>query len=326
MDRKDLHTFLTVAETSSITAAAQVLGKSQPTITRTIQELEAELGFSLLNRVGRGVSLSEEGLAFEQEVRRVLASFQELTRRAQDIAGGRGRALPIAATAALANGLLPDAINALPEESLPDEIVITQFLPATVAQEVRGGRADLGFTSVPVDPSGLTFHSYYMANMVAALPEDDPLAAQSEIPLEAFAGRRLVTMLRNLRVPQIVSRAMEVEGVRPGQVIRTNVAYSALQMVQRSGALSIIDPVSGWCIPVSGVCIRPIRAELPFLWAAVSNAGLPLRQVSADLIESQRRVAAAKIADFKELSAEQAHEMTAQSPAEQDDLYGAAFS
>lgn len=325
MDRKEIQTFLTVAETSSITAAAQILGKSQPTITRTIQELESELGFALLNRIGRGVNLSEEGMVFEQEARRVLASFQELTRRSQDIAKGKGRSLPIAATAALGNGLLPDAIEAMEAGCLPDEIQITQFLPAVVAQEVRSGRADLGFCSVPVDPAGLRFESHYTANMAAAVPENDPLAKLDAIPLDAFAGRRLVTMLRSLRVPQLVSRAMESQGVTPGQIIRTNVSYSALQLVQRAQAVSIIDPVSAWCIPVPGVQIRPIQADLPFVWAAISNAGLPLRQVAADLIDAVRAMAEPRIPDFRELTAAAAAELIDDNPVDRDDFQRAAY-
>lgn len=325
MDRKEIQTFLKVAELNSITAAAQALGKSQPTITRTIQELESELGFALLDRIGRGINLSEEGMVFEQEARRVLESFKELQRRSREIVENKGRRLSIATTAALGNGLLPDALSAMSSNAMPDEIQNAQFLPAVVAQEVRAGRADLGFCSVPIEPTGLNFHHYYVANMVAALPEDDPLAENSVIPLEAFAGRRLVTMLRSLRVPQLVARAMNEQGIRPGQIMRTNMSYSALQLVQRTQAVSIIDPVSGWGIPVPGVVIRPISSDLPFVWAAISNAGLPLRQVSADLIETTARIAKARIPDFRELTREEADEAISLVSVDQDDFYRGSY-
>ncbi|EIM72306.1 lysr family transcription regulator [Nitratireductor aquibiodomus RA22] len=60
METRDLQTFLAVAETGSITKAAVLLERSQPSVTRTIQELEAKLGFSLLQRAGRRVMLSDE--------------------------------------------------------------------------------------------------------------------------------------------------------------------------------------------------------------------------------------------------------------------------
>ena len=81
METRDLQTFLAVAASGSITKAAEMLGRSQPSVTRTIQDLEAELGFELLHRAGRRVQLSEEGVAFEEEARRLLMSFTELATR-----------------------------------------------------------------------------------------------------------------------------------------------------------------------------------------------------------------------------------------------------
>ena len=110
METRDLQTFLAVAASGSITKAADMLGRSQPAVTRTIQDLEAELGFQLLHRVGRRVQLSEEGAAFEEEARRLLMSFTELAARAKMIAAGRGRTLQIVTTSAIGTGLLPMAL------------------------------------------------------------------------------------------------------------------------------------------------------------------------------------------------------------------------
>ena len=52
METRDLQTFLAVAASGSITKAAELLRRPQPSVTRTIQDLEAELGFQLLHRVG----------------------------------------------------------------------------------------------------------------------------------------------------------------------------------------------------------------------------------------------------------------------------------
>ncbi len=57
-----LQSFLAVAETGSLSAAARRLGTSQPTIGRHIQALESQLGASLFNRQPKGMALSDAGV------------------------------------------------------------------------------------------------------------------------------------------------------------------------------------------------------------------------------------------------------------------------
>ena len=61
MTLQQLKYFITVAEIKNITYAAQRLYTSQPTISRQIQMLEAELGYSLFNRRGKPLKLTEPG-------------------------------------------------------------------------------------------------------------------------------------------------------------------------------------------------------------------------------------------------------------------------
>ena len=58
-----IQSFLAVAETGSLSAAAAQLGRSQPTMGRHIQTLEEQLGQRLFNRHPRGLHLSPEGEA-----------------------------------------------------------------------------------------------------------------------------------------------------------------------------------------------------------------------------------------------------------------------
>ncbi|MEM9126318.1 MAG: LysR family transcriptional regulator, partial [Pseudomonadota bacterium] len=56
-----IQSFLAVAETGSLSAAARQLDRSQPTLGRQIQTLEADLNVSLFDRHARGLNLSEVG-------------------------------------------------------------------------------------------------------------------------------------------------------------------------------------------------------------------------------------------------------------------------
>uniref|UniRef100_UPI003100ADF6 helix-turn-helix domain-containing protein n=1 Tax=Neorhizobium sp. EC2-8 TaxID=3129230 RepID=UPI003100ADF6 len=61
LDTKQLEAFIAVMSIGSMTGAAKALGKSQPVITRLIQDLEHDLGFSVLHRNGPRIAPTEQG-------------------------------------------------------------------------------------------------------------------------------------------------------------------------------------------------------------------------------------------------------------------------
>ncbi len=69
--------FVQIAERGSLTAAADALGKSLPTVVRTLASLEETLQTRLLNRTTRRLSLTEEGRDYLQRCRRILAEIDE---------------------------------------------------------------------------------------------------------------------------------------------------------------------------------------------------------------------------------------------------------
>ena len=69
LDWSLIETFVTVAETGSLSAAARQLGRSQPTIGRQVREIESALGSALFRRQPNGMTLSKEGMALIEPAR-----------------------------------------------------------------------------------------------------------------------------------------------------------------------------------------------------------------------------------------------------------------
>ena len=72
MELRVLRYFLAVARESSITGAANYLHLTQPTLSRQLQDLEKELGQKLLIRGKSHVTLTPEGVSFENELKKLL--------------------------------------------------------------------------------------------------------------------------------------------------------------------------------------------------------------------------------------------------------------
>ena len=78
MTLQQLHYVIVISEMGSLNKAAESLYVSQPSLTNAVKELEKEMGITIFNRTGRGVTLTAEGLAFLPYARQVYGQYQNL--------------------------------------------------------------------------------------------------------------------------------------------------------------------------------------------------------------------------------------------------------
>lgn len=114
MDRlQSLRVFQAVVDAGGFAAAARALDLSAASVTRLVADLEAQLGVRLLQRTTRRVALTDEGAAYLERVRRILADLDEadalVSQRSQTVAG----VLRVLATPVLASVLVAPVVPRL---------------------------------------------------------------------------------------------------------------------------------------------------------------------------------------------------------------------
>ncbi|QKQ47050.1 MULTISPECIES: LysR family transcriptional regulator [Achromobacter] len=286
MELRQLEAFAAVMSTGSVTAAGRLLGRSQPAISRLLQELEAEIGYPLFARSGPRVTPTEQGFLLYDDVERALTSLQQIRGRAEEIARGQAQPLLMAATSALAAGLVPDALKRIETRIGAARVQLRSASPEQVVHAVLSGAAQLGATSLPLEHRGLTVHWIGQAPCVAALPEDDPVAQQAVVPVSALAGRRLITMANPFRLRRRLDAALAPNGQMPG-TLETNSSVNALAAVRAGLGVSVLEPITAYGAPMAGVAIRPIDLNIPFFFGVItpqSQTLTPACQAMADAL------------------------------------------
>jgi len=287
MELRQLEAFAAVMSTGSVTAAGRLLGRSQPVITRLIQELEAEVGYALFARNGPRVTPTDQGFLLYDDVERALVGLKQIRERAEEIARGDARPLRLAATSALATGLLPAALKSLEGPVATASIQLRSMSPERVLHDVLSGAAQLGATSLPLEHRGLTVHWIGQAPCVVALPADDPLAAHATLSIEHLMGRRLITMANPYRLRRRLDQALADQGRRPRGLIETNSTVNALAAVRAGLGLAVLEPVTVYGLPIDGVVIRTLDIDIPFFFGVItpqSQPALPAVQAVANAL------------------------------------------
>lgn len=143
MKLSHLRDVLAVSEHGSLRAAGRHLGIAQPAITRSIRDIEHELGVPLFERYAKGVRLTEMGQAF---VRRAEAIQAEMRRATEEIDQMKGRTtgqVSIALSSASSIALLP-RVHAQFRKTYPDALLkISESLFPSAEPEILEGKLDL---------------------------------------------------------------------------------------------------------------------------------------------------------------------------------------
>lgn len=152
IDWNRAHAFLATAEAGSLSAAARELGLTQPTLSRQVAALEAELGVTLFERVGKKLVLTETGAKLLEHARAMGEAAVAMT----FAASGRSQAIEgrvsISTTDAYAAYILPEIVERIRREAPQISLVI---ISCNSLSDLRRREADIAIRHVRPDEDGL---------------------------------------------------------------------------------------------------------------------------------------------------------------------------
>ncbi|MBR6703593.1 MAG: LysR family transcriptional regulator [Clostridia bacterium] len=143
--------FYTVAKSGSLTKAAEELYISQPAVSRSIKQLELQLGVNLFTRTHRGMVLSAQGgkMIFA-EVERALNLLEQAENRIAEVKNSATGTIRIGASDTIFEYFLADKIVEFHERFPAVKIELTaDFTPETIAK-LKADKCDVAFVNLPI--------------------------------------------------------------------------------------------------------------------------------------------------------------------------------
>ena len=273
MELRQLEAFAAVMSVGSFTGAAKLLARSQPAITRLVQELEAEIGYALFTRNGPRVTPTDQGFLLFEDAERALQSLRQIHARAAEIARGDAQPMLIAATSSMCLSLLPDALRRVESRLGATPVQLRSASPEQVVHAVLNGAVQIGASSLPLEHRGLQVHWIGELPCIAVLRHDDPLARHTTVPLAELAGRRLVTMSNRFRLRHRIDTVMAAAG-RPddgrGALVETNSSINAQALVRAGLGGAVLEPLTPHGTQLEGLVVRPLDTHIPFFFGVIT--------------------------------------------------------
>ncbi|HWH72389.1 MAG TPA: LysR substrate-binding domain-containing protein [Candidatus Sulfotelmatobacter sp.] len=273
MELRHLRYFVTVAETLNFTKAAAKLHLAQPSLTRQIHNLEAELEVRLLTRSKSQVALTEEGRAFLADARRILALARESILAVQRLSRGETGQLNIAYLSNFDFELLPETLRAFRQACPHIALNLFDLTPAEQLRALEARRIDLGFIGLrPVAIAGsLQWESIARPRTVVVLPAQHPLARKRLVQLTELETLFFVGLSEKAHpgFRDWLNSTCQQAGFTP-RVLQDAELESALMTFVAEGLGVALAREHIKKVPHPGVVLRPlappIRSEYCIAW------------------------------------------------------------
>lgn len=258
---RQLEYFLAVAESLHFTNAAQALFVTQPTLSHQIAQLETRLGFPLLNRVGKKVTLTEAGRLFKAHASRALQELKAGQDALAELEGLARGELRIGIIQSFCFTLLPPLLEKFIGR-YPTIRMRIENVPARAIEEgLARGHLDLGIAFAPATLEETQAEPILEERMLLVADRSHPLVRRKSCAVAQLDGKPMALLNEDFSTRQLIDRALAEAGAKPDVVCETNSIEVMLAAV-RSGKLLTILPERAFT-PHGGLVAVPLHDPTP---------------------------------------------------------------
>lgn len=264
VDASALRMMRAIAEAGTISGAAIVLGTSQPAVSQQVRRLERRLGTALLERVGRGVRLTEAGLVLAHHGAAVASAVAAASEEVAALTGLRAGRVRMVAFPSFSASLVPPALALLRSRHPAVGVQLSEAEPPEALVELREGRADVAVTfsydagTGAADVEGLVTRRLLEDPLWLALPEGHPLveAPSDDLWFAALADETWIAGCPRCRGHLLDLCA--AAGFEPGIAFATDDYVAVLGLVAAGLGVAVLPGLVLDTVQRQGVVLRPV--------------------------------------------------------------------
>lgn len=285
--------FIAVAESGSVAAASRLLNLAQSAVTKSMQELEDELGQCLFERSPRGITLTVQGHRFLAGAHRVIGAVAEATRLRQgEEADGIVGQLAVGVTSLVAGYYLSERLSRYRRQCPGVSVQVVEDSPTFLEHLLINGELDVALMVCNAlgDPQALTVETLTRSPSRVWMASDHPLAAHDEVSLADCAAHDQVVLEAD-RIDDLMRATWSRHQLKPRALLRTSSLEAVRSLVGAGAGVSVLPDFlyRRWTLDAEHVDVRRLRDELPTVDVGlVWRRGLALKPAVAEFIEVAR--------------------------------------
>jgi DNA-binding transcriptional LysR family regulator len=272
MDFGQLEAFVQVSAHNSFSRAAEVLQLTQPSITARIQSLEREVGEELFERGGRGVRLTDAGLAFLPYAQRILQTVAEGRDTIDEVRNVHLGSLCLGSALTISTYVLPYILRTFRSRHSGVEVSIHTGRSEQVLAMLQADEVQVGLVRSLSHPDIETVHLYDDEIVLIVNPEH-PFAARSTTTVEEAASEPIVLFDRGSSYFGLIHGFFRQAGVVPNVAMELDSLETTKRMVEEGLGIALVPLVTierelkaGMLVQVGIVDAPPLKRPISLIY------------------------------------------------------------
>jgi LysR family transcriptional regulator, nitrogen assimilation regulatory protein len=274
MDLKQLEAFVHVAELGSFTRAATALDTNQPALSRLVRQLEVEMRHSLLERNGRGVSLTPAGQRMLSHAKGILQQVQRASQDLDELRGAAGGHFAIGITPSFARVGTNKLVRTFRTMFPGATISVAQGLSTHLIEWLMMGRIDVAVLYDTFDTPLIDKRTVFTEELFLIGAEDDEAAGDGEprmVPLREIVDYPLIIPGRMHAIRRMVESAAAEQGVRLRIALEVDAVASILDLVKDGIGYAVL-PITATTGDAQRARFQILRISEPSLFSRLAIA------------------------------------------------------
>jgi DNA-binding transcriptional LysR family regulator len=210
-----LITFCRVVETGGFSRAGQLVGMSQPAVTRQVAALEAELNQHLLDRSARQFRLTPAGELVFERAKRIVAAVQELKEAVADLGSPEKGHVSVGTVTSVGLGLLPPILSEYSRLHPAVRLLVKAGRTQETLARLLEGEIDMAILTNPVSHPRLHCIPLQQDKVVLIASPQRKETLPDPLPLEQLSLLEMISFQAPSRFRTFVDSILEQYGIYP---------------------------------------------------------------------------------------------------------------
>lgn len=287
---KDLKTFVEVFKTGSVTAASKNLGIPQPSVSRTISDIEEHYNVRLFERIQKRIIPTLEGEKFYQHSLHLIEYYNRMEKCL--ISSGKHETIRIGASIKLGNELMPKLVQEFSTLHPGVQCYVRITNQATLEKKLIANELDLAFCETILDPDQFVSSKFGEDKLIVVLPKGHELLKKQTIVLEDILDYPLLVREEGAGSRELLKNVLRAHGLTAKPAWESISTDAILKAVHKNIGISVL-PASlvSRHIQKGELCTVPLEGN-PFIHNLyiVSHKEKYLSENMKELIQMARDV------------------------------------
>jgi DNA-binding transcriptional LysR family regulator len=291
LTQRQIEAFRGVMLRGSISGAADMLGLTQPAVSRLVRDMQEVLQFRLFEPRGNGIVPNAEANLLFAEVEQSFLGLDRIEHTAHEIKRARRGNLRIIAMAGPAHGILPRLVARFLRDHPDTYVALHNHIAPTVLERVALRQFDFGIAYAPSDYPGLDIEPLPKLDAVCALPASHPLAARSVIRPEDLHEQNLINHGARSHIAVKLDAMLRIAGVVARELAEATSAEVLCRLVGQGVGIALLDPFTMTAVHDPSIVMRRFEPRVDYPVALVFPSGMPRSRTVEEFVEMLRQEA-----------------------------------